>query len=676
MPHTIALAGNPNSGKTSIFNELTGSTQYVGNWPGVTVEKKEGYLKGDKRHVVVDLPGIYSLSPYTLEEVVTRDFLLDGKPDLIINVVDATNLERNLYLTTQLVETGIPVLIALNMMDILERNGDTIQVPILSEALGCPIIETSAVSRAGLKDLVKTAVHMVDKAEGSGKVAKFSTPVEKALLQIEHLIDTLVPPDTLRWFTIKVFEHDERVMQRLNLSDQTAHQLATIIESVEKSMDDSAESLITNDRYEYLTGITAACHKKARKMGTLSTSDKIDRIVTNRWLALPIFFAVMWGVYFIAIQSVGDLFIGWIEWFFGDLIGANIALGLEAIGTSAWLVGLVVDGIIAGVGSVLTFVPQMMILFFFLALMEDCGYMARVAFIMDRIFRKFGLSGKSFIPMLIGTGCSVPASMASRTIENQRDRRMTVMLTPFIPCGAKLPVFALLVGAFFPNSAWIASSMYLVGILAVIVSGIVLKKTKAFAGDPAPFVMELPSYHMPRMKGVLIHMWDRGKQFIKKAGTIIAVASAAIWILQSSSWSFQLVDTQDSILASIGRLIAPIFAPLGFGSWEVAVATITGLLAKETIVATFGIVLGLGNIAEGDPTLLASVGAFFNPISAYSFMIFTLFAAPCAAAIGATRREMQSAKWTWAAILFQTGVAYTAALVVYQVGMLLFGRGL
>lgn len=670
MAHTIALAGNPNSGKTSIFNELTGSTQYVGNWPGVTVEKKEGYLRYDKHHMVVDLPGIYSLSPYTLEEVVTRDYLLDGMPDLIIDVVDASNLERNLYLTTQLIETGIPVLIALNMIDIIEKRGDIIDIQALSKTFGCPIIETSAVSGKGLKELAKRAVQMVQKAESEAVVAKFSDTVELALRDISMQIEGLVPPVSLRWYAIKLFERDEKVHQRLALDNDAVLRLEAIIVKAEEVADDTSESMVTNDRYEYLTMVTTRSVKRARQTGSMSTSDKVDRIVTNRWLALPLFFVIMWGIYYISIQSVGDLFIGWIEWLFGDLIGANLAIGLAAIGTSDWLIGLVVDGIIAGVGSVLTFVPQMMILFFFLSFMEDVGYMARVAFIMDRIFRKFGLSGKSFIPMLIGTGCSVPAIMASRTIENLRDRRMTIMLTPFIPCGAKLPVFALLVGAFFPNSAWIASSMYLVGIIAVILSGILLKKSRAFAGEPAPFVMELPSYHMPRIKGVLIHMWERGKQFIKKAGTIIAVASAVIWITQSTSWSFQMVETQDSILASIGRVIAPVFAPLGFGRWEVAVATITGLLAKETIVATFGIVLGLGNVAEGDPSLIASIGAFFNPVSAYSFMIFTLFAAPCVAAIGATRREMQSARWTWTAILFQTSVAYIAALVVYQVGSL------
>ncbi|MGI6432307.1 MAG: ferrous iron transport protein B [Sphaerochaetaceae bacterium] len=672
MAHTIALAGNPNSGKTSLFNELTGSSQYVGNWPGVTVEKKEGHLKQSKHHIVIDLPGIYSLSPYTLEEVVSRDYLIDARPDIIINVVDATNLERNLYLTTQLVETGIPVLIALNMIDIVEKRGDIIDINGLAAALGCPVIATSAVTGKGLKDLVKQAIHMVDNHMAPPISAHFSQETEKALKDIGSLIEGTVPPETLRWYIIKLFERDQQVQQRLDLDQKKIAEIEAIISATEEKLDDSAESIITTDRYDYLTAIAKKTHTQKRAAGSLTISDKIDRVVTNRFLALPLFFVIMWGVYYVSIQSVGELFIGGIEWLFHDFIGANLASWLLSVGTNSWLVGLLTDGIIAGVGAVLTFVPQMMILFFFLSFMEDCGYMARVAFIMDRIFRKFGLSGKSFIPMLIGTGCSVPAIMASRTIENQRDRRMTIMLTPFIPCGAKLPVFALLVGAFFPHSAWIASSMYLVGILAVIISGIFLKKTKAFAGDPAPFVMELPPYHMPRFKGVAIHMWERGKEFIKKAGTIIAVASAGIWILQSTSWSFEFVETQQSILASIGRFIAPLFKPLGFGRWEVAVATITGLLAKETIVATFGIVLGLGTVAEGDPTLVASIGSFFTPVSAYAFMIFTLFAAPCVAAIGATKREMNSIRWTASAVLFQTSVAYLAALLVYQIGSLIF----
>lgn len=670
MAYRIALAGNPNSGKTSIFNELTGSTQYVGNWPGVTVEKKEGYVKSDKRCMIIDLPGIYSLSPYTLEEVVTRDYLLDGRPDVIINIVDATNLERNLYLTTQLMETGIPMVLALNMIDVIRKSGDTIDTRALSQLLGCTVIETSAVTGIGLKELVQAAIVSAESGSQGLLQAGFSEDTEKALSTLSVLLGDTVPPALLRWYTVKLFEQDEKVLSRLKLSETVVSQIKTIIERIESKLDDSAESIITNERYNHISRITARCLVRKAKIGAMTISDKIDRVVTNRWLALPLFFLAMWGVYFISIQSIGDLSIGWVEWLFNDLLGANVAKGLEAIGTSAWLTGLVVEGIIGGVGAVITFVPQMMILFFFLALMEDCGYMARVAFIMDRIFRKFGLSGKSFIPMLIGTGCSVPAIMASRTIENQRDRRMTIMLTPFIPCGAKLPVFALFVGVFFPKNTFIGPSMYLIGIIAVILSGILLKRTRLFAGDPAPFVMELPAYHMPRIKGVLVHMWDRGKAFIKKAGTIIAVASAGIWILQSTSWGLQMVEPDASILASLGKALAPVFQPLGFGFWEASVATITGLLAKETIVATLGILAGVGEVAESDPTLILRIGQLFTPLSAYAFMIFTLLAAPCAAAIGATRREMQSARWTWIAVLFQTGLAYVAALLVFQIGSL------
>ncbi len=670
MAFRIALAGNPNSGKTSIFNELTGSTQYVGNWPGVTVEKKEGYLKSDKRCMIVDLPGIYSLSPYTLEEVVTRDYLLDGKPDVIINIVDATNLERNLYLTTQLMETGIPMVLALNMIDVVHKSGDTIDTRALSQSLGCPVIETSAVTGVGLKEVVQKALAYAESGNTGLLQAGFSKTTEKALSSLTELIADSVPPELLRWYAIKLFEQDEKVMNRLKLPATVLSEIQAHIKRTETEMDDSAESIITNERYNHITHITARCLVRKARIGNTTISDKIDRVVTNRWLALPLFFFAMWAVYYVSIQSLGDVTIGWVEWIFNDLIGANIARALGSIGTSAWLTGLVVEGIIGGVGAVITFVPQMMILFFFLALMEDCGYMARVAFIMDRIFRKFGLSGKSFIPMLIGTGCSVPAIMASRTIENLRDRRMTIMLTPFIPCGAKLPVFALFVGVFFPNNTFVGPSMYLIGILAIIVSGILLKRTRLFAGDPAPFVMELPSYHMPRLKGVLIHMWDRGKAFIKKASTIIAVASAGIWILQSTSWGFQMVEPDASILASMGRILAPVFRPLGFGFWEAAVATITGLLAKETIVATLGILVGVGEVTENDPNLILRISQLFTPLSAYAFMIFTLFAAPCAAAIGATRREMQSARWTWIAILFQTGIAYLAALLVFQIGSL------
>jgi len=562
------------------------------------------------------------------------------------------------------------MVLALNMIDVIRKSGDTIDARALAQLLGCPVIETSAVTGVGLKELVQAAIASAESGSPGLLQAGFSEDTEKALSELSALLGDTVPPALLRWYTIKLFEQDEKVLSRLKLSEMVVAQIKTIIERTESKLDDSAESIITNERYNHISRITARCLVRKTKIGAMTISDKIDRVVTNRWLALPLFFLAMWGVYFISIQSIGDLSIGWVEWLFNDLLGANIAKGLEAIGTSAWLTGLVVDGIIGGVGAVITFVPQMMILFFFLALMEDCGYMARVAFIMDRIFRKFGLSGKSFIPMLIGTGCSVPAIMASRTIENQRDRRMTIMLTPFIPCGAKLPVFALFVGVFFPKNTFIGPSMYLIGIIAVILSGILLKRTRLFAGDPAPFVMELPAYHMPRIKGVLVHMWDRGKAFIKKAGTIIAVASAGIWILQSTSWGLQMVEPDASILASLGKILAPVFQPLGFGFWEASVATITGLLAKETIVATLGILAGVGEVAESDPTLILRIGQLFTPLSAYAFMIFTLLAAPCAAAIGATRREMQSARWTWIAILFQTGLAYVAALLVFQIGSL------
>jgi len=670
MIRRIALAGNPNSGKTSIFNELTGSTQYVGNWPGVTVEKKEGFLKGDRECQIIDLPGIYSLSPYTLEEVVTRDFLLKERPDAIIDIVDATNLERNLYLTTQLMETGVPVVIALNMIDIVHNNGDRIDSQKLSVLLGCPVVETSAVDKTGLKEVVAKAKEIATQKVTEPRYARFSDAAEKAVQGISKLISSLVPTENLRWYAVKLFEKDTKILEKIRLEASTKSTIDQIIANCESELDDVSESIVTKDRYNHITSIIAACVVKKKRQSNLTVSDRIDRVVTNRWAALPIFFLFMWGVYFVAIQSLGDMFIGWVEWIFVDLIGSNVAMGLKAIGTSTWLTGLIVDGIIGGVGAVMTFVPQMMILFFFLALMEDCGYMARVAFIMDRLFRRFGLSGKSFIPMLIGTGCSVPAIMATRTIENQRDRRMTIMLTPFIPCGAKLPVFALFVGAIFPNSSFVGPSMYLLGIAAVIVSGIVLKKTPLFKGDPAPFVMEMPSYHIPRPKGVLIHMWDRGKAFIKKAGTIIALASAVIWVLQSTSWSFQMVEAGQSILASLGRFFAPLFVPLGFGTWEATVAIVTGLLAKETMVATFGILYGLGSVAENDASLLAQIGQLFNPVSAYAFMVFTLFASPCMAAIGATHRELHSTKWTWLTVAYQTGFAYMAALLINQIGRL------
>lgn len=674
MPIKIALTGNPNCGKTTMFNDLTGSSQYVGNWPGVTVEKKEGKLKHHKDVIVTDLPGIYSLSPYTLEEVVTRDYLIGERPDVIINIVDATNIERNLYLTTQLVEVGIPVVIALNMMDVIHKSGDEIDTAKLSKLLGCEVVETSAVRGEGLRELADRAVAAAKGKQAAPVLHEFGPRVEKAVGQIKSTVGGKVPDEYLHWFSVKLFERDEKVIEQLALPEETAARIEEIILAVEDAEDDDAESIIANARYEYIGSVVRNAVKKKARAG-LSASDKIDKIVTNRWLALPIFFFIMWGIYYVSIQTVGDMTIGWMEAFFGDVIGGGVSAFLTNVGAAPWLQGLIVDGIIGGVGAVLSFVPQLMILFFFLSLMEDVGYMARVAFIMDRIFRRFGLSGKSFIPMLIGTGCSVPGIMASRTIENDRDRKMTIMLTPFIPCGAKLPVFALMVGAFFPQDAWVGSSMYILGIGVVVLSGIILKKTPMFKGKPAPFVMELPQYRLPRAKGVLIHMWERGKHFIIKAGTIILVALTVIWFLQAFNASFQMVsDPADSLLADIGRAIAPIFTPLGFGNWQASSAALTGLVAKENIVGTFGILFGLGNgMSETDPTLIQSIGNLFNPASAYAFMAFTLLAAPCFAAIATTHREMGSTKWTVRAVLYQTGIAYLVALVIFQIGRLFLG---
>ncbi len=669
----IALAGNPNCGKTTIFNELTGSSQYVGNWPGVTVEKKEGKLKGHKDVTIVDLPGIYSLSPYTLEEVVTRNFLIEERPDVIINIVDGSNIERNLYLTTQLVELGIPVVIALNMMDVVNKNGDMINTSKLSKSLGCEVLETSALKGKGLKELSDKAVEIGKSTPKVTLLNTFSKDTEEVLSNIEKLLKGNSLIKNPRWFYIKLFERDEKVLEYLKLDNNTKDKLDNLINNYEESLDDDAESIITTERYDYIGEITTSCVKK-KNNSNLTTSDKIDKVVTNRWLALPIFALVMLGIYYIAVTTIGSIATDWVnDTLFAELIQGNVSDWLMNMQVADWLHGLIVDGIIGGVGAVLGFVPQIMVLFFLISLLEDCGYMARVAFIMDRIFRRFGLSGKSFIPMLIGSGCSVPAVMASRTIENDRDRKMTIMLTPFIPCSAKLPVFALLAGAFFPSQPWAAPSMYFLGIAMVILSGIILKKTKLFKGDPAPFVMELPQYRIPSLKGLLIHMWDRGKAFIIKAGTIIFVASGLIWFLQSFSWSLQMVDAQDSILASIGNVIAPIFAPLGFGNWQSAVATVTGFLAKENVVATFGVLFGLGaELTESDPNLVSTMGQLFNVVSAYSFMAFTLLAAPCFAAIGAIKREMGSWKWTFIAIGYQTGLAYVVSLIIYQVGRLIF----
>lgn len=668
MSMTIALVGNPNCGKTTMFNALTGSNQYVGNWPGVTVEKKEGYLKGKKDIKVVDLPGIYSLSPYTPEEIITRDFLMNENPDVILNIIDASNIERNLYLTTQLMEANIPMVIALNMMDIVTKNNTTIHPKKLSKQFGCPVIETTALKQKGLTDLISAVIS----AKEVPQLPIFSADIEAMLHEIETLLTGNVPEPLLRWYSIKLFEHDVRVLDSLSLSEHVEVELESITIACENHFDDDSESIMTNERYEYIGQIVSQCVKKS-STGALTTSDKIDQVLTNRWLALPIFALIMWGIYYISITSIGALATDWInDTFFGEIIQGDIVSFLENIHTADWLIGLVVDGIIGGVGAVLGFIPQIMILFLMISILEDCGYMARVAFIMDRVFRKFGLSGKSFIPMLIGSGCSVPALMASRTIENEKDRRMTIMLTPFIPCGAKLPVFALMAGAFFPTQSWVAPSMYFLGIGMVILSGIILKQTPLFAGDPAPFIIELPQYHVPSFKGVLIHMWERAKAFIYKAGTIIFVASGTVWFLQSFSWSLQMVDANESILSSIGRVIAPIFSPLGFGNWQAAVATVTGLLAKENVVATFGVLFGFGEeMTEESAELIGNMSTLFTSLSAYSFMAFTLLAAPCFAAIGAIKREMMSWKWTWIAICYQTGLAYLVSLVIYQGGTLI-----
>lgn len=669
MKIKLALAGNPNSGKTTMFNALTGSSQYVGNWPGVTVEKKEGNLKGFKNVTVTDLPGIYSLSPYTLEEVVTRNYLLNDQPDVIINIVDASNIERNLYLTTQLVELGIPVIMALNMMDIVSKNGDSINTKKLALTLGCQVIETSAIKGNGIKEVAEKAVEMVKLKAKTQPSHSYRESLEKALLTISDHLST-VENRQKRWYAIKLFERDNKAMEALNLDLSKKNVIETIITNCEKEFDDDAESIITNERYSYISKIISQCVKH-KKTG-LSSSDKIDRIVTNRWLALPIFALVMWSIYYISISSLGAIVTDWTNNFlFGELISESVTASLVAIGAADWLISLIVDGIIGGVGTVLGFLPQMLILFFFLSILEDCGYMARVAFIMDRIFRKFGLSGKSFIPLMISSGCGVPGIMASRTIENENDRKITIMVTTFIPCGAKLPIIALIAGAIFSGASWVAPSMYFLGIAMVLISGIILKKTKLFSGDPAPFVMELPQYRIPGLKGVLTHMWERGKSFVIKAGTVIFVACSVIWFLQTFNWNLQMVDPSESVLADIGMFIAPFFTPLGFGNWQATVATITGLIAKENVVGTFGVLYGLSEVAGDGVEIWSRVAADFTVVSAASFLIFNMLCAPCFAAIGAIKREMGSWKWTWITLAYQTTLAYIIAYIVNQIGRLI-----
>ena len=676
----IALAGNPNSGKTTLFNALTGSNQFVGNWPGVTVEKKEGKLKDDKETVIMDLPGIYSLSPYTLEEVVARNYLITERPDAILNIVDGTNLERNLYLTTQLMELGIPVVMAVNMMDVVRKSGDMIDTKMLSEKLGCEVVCISALKGDGVKEAAEKAVKAAQTKNAEMPVHEFGAEVENVLGEIENLLETTggnIPEGQKRFYAIKLFERDDKIKETMtNVPD-----VEKIIKDAEKAMDDDSESIITNERYNYIGAVIGDCLTKAGRE-QLTVSDKIDRIVTNRWLALPIFAAIMWFVYYVSVSTVGAFVTDWTnDVLFGEIIPPAIEGFLESIGCAAWLQGLILDGIVAGVGAVLGFVPQMLVLFIFLAFLEACGYMARIAFIMDRIFRKFGLSGKSFIPMLIGTGCGVPGIMASRTIENDRDRKMTIMTTTFVPCGAKLPIIALIAGALFDGAFWVAPSAYFVGIAAIICSGVILKKTRMFAGDPAPFVMELPAYHMPTVGNVLRSMWERGWSFIKKAGTIILLSTIVLWFLMNFGWingSFGMLEAEElnySVLARMGSLIAPIFAPLGWGDWKMAVAAVTGLIAKENVVGTFGILFGFAEVAEEGNEIWGQLAGSMTAAAGYSFLVFNLLCAPCFAAMGAIKREMNNGKWFAFAIGYQCLLAYVVSLVVYQIGTMIGGGG-
>lgn len=651
----IALAGNPNSGKTTMFNALTGASQYVGNRPGVTVECTTKKLKTHKNVDLVDLPGIYSLSPYTAEEVVSRDYLLEHHPDAIINLVDASNIERNLYLTTQLCEVGFPVIIALNMIDVIQKNGDQIDIPKLSKLLGCDIVETSALKETGLNTLCERAVHLAESKKVFQGICRFSPLIEEALKSIKEWILPYCEEIHIRWYCIKVFERDEHTLASLPLPPEVRSKIDHLISQCERYYDDESDSIIINERYLWITDIISKCVIR-HKPGT-TPSEKIDNIMTSRIFALPIFVLIMCGVYYISIQLVGNITTEWMETLV-EIIGNSVYAFLSAIGTMEWLKALIVDGIISGVGAVITFIPQLIVLFLFLALLEDCGYMARIAFIMDRIFRKFGLSGKSFIPLLVASGCGVPGIMACRTIESEKDRKITVMVTTFVPCGAKLPIIALISGGIFGNSAWIAISVYFIGVFMVFLSGIILKKTRAFVSAPAPFVMEMPAYHMPSVKNVSQHVWDDIRAFIIKAGTVIFIGSGIIWILSNFSFTFQLVDSSQSILSYIGRVIAPIFAPLGFGHWESTVATLTGIVAKENIVSSLNILYTIN-----DPTVLKEI---FSPAGAYAFLIFNMLCSPCVAAIAAIAKEMGNARDTWFAIGYQTILAYAVSLIIYQ----------
>ena len=688
MAIKIALAGNPNCGKTTLFNSLTGSNQYVGNWPGVTVEKKEGKLKGHDDVVIQDLPGIYSLSPYTLEEVVARGYLVNEKPDAILNIIDGTNIERNLYLTTQLIELGIPVVMAVNMIDLVRKNGDKIDLKKLSNELGCEAVEISALKNEGSEKAAELAVAAAKKSKAGELPHVFTGSVEHAIAHIEESIQGKVDNRFLRWYAVKLFERDDKVQAELNLNKELLDHIDAHITDCEKEMDDDAESIITNQRYAYINGVVDKAVKKKPRTENLTVSDKVDQFVTNRILALPIFALIMWLMYAIAMgTSVADGGIGIgtfaTDWtndvLFGEIVPNALGGLLESIGVAGWLYGLIMDGIVAGVGAVLGFVPQMLVLFFLLSILEDIGYMSRVAFIMDRIFRKFGLSGKSFIPVLVGTGCGVPGVMASRTIENERDRRMTIMTTCFIPCGAKMPIIGLFAGALFGGSSWVATSAYFIGFAAIIISGIILKKTKLFAGDPAPFVMELPAYHVPAWGNVLRATWERGWSFIKRAGTVILASTIILWFLQGFGFengAFTMVEDQDnSILAIVASAISWIFIPQGFGDWRATVASISGLIAKENVVGTFGVLYHFGGeLSDNGDEIWPEVAANFTALSAYSFMIFNLLCAPCFAAMGAIKREMNNGKWTAIAIGYMCLLAYCASLVVYQIGGLITGE--
>ena len=676
MSIKIALAGNPNCGKTTLFNALTGANQYVGNWPGVTVEKKEGKLKGHKDVVIMDLPGIYSLSPYTLEEVVARNYLIGERPDAIINIIDGTNIERNLYLTTQIIELGIPVIMAVNMMDLVTKNGDQINIKALGDALGCEVVEISALKGTGVTKAAEKAVAAAQQKKAVNRVHAFSADVEDCISTVEDKLGSTVAEAQKRFFAIKLIERDSKISDQLSVVPDVSAEISAL----EEKMDDDTESIITNERYTYITSIIGKCVKKATGKEKLTTSDKIDKIVTNRFAALPIFALIMFVVYYVSVTTVGGFLTDWTnDTLFSEWIIPGAQSFFDNIGCAAWLSGLIVDGIISGVGAVLGFVPQMLVLFIFLAFLEGCGYMARVAFIMDRIFRKFGLSGKSFIPMLIGTGCGVPGVMASRTIENERDRRMTIMTTTFIPCGAKLPIIALIAGAFFDNAGWVSWSAYFVGIAAIICSGIMLKKTKMFSGEPAPFVMELPSYHLPTVGSVLRSMWERGWSFIKKAGTIILLSTIVVWFTTYFGvvdGSFRMLSDEEidySILAAIGKGISWIFIPLGWGDWKSAVAAVTGLVAKENVVGTFGILFHYGEVGEAGEEIWANLSANMTAIAAYSYLVFNLLCAPCFAAMGAIKREMNNAKWFWFAIGYQCGLAYLVSLCIFQIGGLFTG---